>query len=292
MEVFDYYKLLGVNYNATQTEIKKAFKAKALQYHPDKNPNNPQAEEYFKHLNNAYSTLTNNDKKLLYDRQLNIILTVGKQNYDAAQAEKRKRRGRERANPKTQEQINKEIIDEFEEFDRKFPYIWRVAITTFIGLAGLITVYNSWYYNEVYVKGIFVIFGGFALFLTGASLLGNYIYLKMRVNFVREKMSYSYEKAGVRAFFLIILACPMILAATLKIKKTYHLNNYAVQTIGNVHSFNFQNNKVIYEFKANGITYRKTVDVDNDFRTTPGNYIKVEYSSEDPAINRVVDFNP
>ena len=53
MEYKDYYKILGVNKNATDAEIKSAFRKLALQYHPDKNPDNPQAEEMFKEINEA-----------------------------------------------------------------------------------------------------------------------------------------------------------------------------------------------------------------------------------------------
>ena len=289
MEVFDYYKLLGVGYNATQTEIKKAFKAKALQYHPDKNPNNPQAEEFFKHLNYGYSVLTNNDKKLRYDRELSLINSFGKEFYEKQKANARAQRGRERAKPKTQEQVNQEILDDFEGMNKKFPFIWRIIGTALIAVAGLTTVYENWFYNEVN-NGIFTVLIGFAMFLAGSSLLGNFIYLKMRVNFIKEKMSYSYEKAGVRLFFLMILIAPLMLAGILQMKKTYHFNNYAQKTIGIVKSFDFRSNRLIYEFKASGILVKKTITVDEGFKIIPGDYVEVEYSTENPAINRVVDW--
>ena len=54
MEYRDYYKLLGVERSATQDEIKHAYRKLAMQYHPDKNPGNKQAEEKFKDINEAY----------------------------------------------------------------------------------------------------------------------------------------------------------------------------------------------------------------------------------------------
>lgn len=63
----DYYSILGVNRNATQDEIKKAYRKLAVQYHPDKNPGNKQAEEKFKEINEAYDVLKDEQKKAAYD---------------------------------------------------------------------------------------------------------------------------------------------------------------------------------------------------------------------------------
>ena len=64
----DYYKILEVDRNAGAGEIKKAYRKKAIQYHPDKNPNNKEAEEKFKEAAEAYEVLSNPEKKQIYDR--------------------------------------------------------------------------------------------------------------------------------------------------------------------------------------------------------------------------------
>ncbi|MFC7522999.1 molecular chaperone DnaJ [Parapedobacter sp. GCM10030251] len=64
----DYYDVLGVSRNADQAEIKSAYRKLAIKYHPDKNPNNAEAEEKFKEAAEAYEILSNPEKRQRYDR--------------------------------------------------------------------------------------------------------------------------------------------------------------------------------------------------------------------------------
>ena len=64
----DYYEVLEVAKNATADEIKKAYRKKALQYHPDRNPGDKEAEEKFKEAAEAYDVLSDPDKRARYDR--------------------------------------------------------------------------------------------------------------------------------------------------------------------------------------------------------------------------------
>ena len=68
MDYKDYYKILGVERNAGEDDIRKAYRKLAMKYHPDRNPNDKQAEERFKEINEAYQVLSDSKKRSHYDR--------------------------------------------------------------------------------------------------------------------------------------------------------------------------------------------------------------------------------
>ena len=64
----DYYEVLGINRDASEEEIKKAYRKHAMKWHPDRNPDNPKAEEHFKECKEAYEVLADANKRAAYDQ--------------------------------------------------------------------------------------------------------------------------------------------------------------------------------------------------------------------------------
>ena len=67
-EETDYYKILEVNKDASADDLKKAYRKLAMKYHPDRNPNDKEAESKFKEINEAYEVLKDDQKRAAYDR--------------------------------------------------------------------------------------------------------------------------------------------------------------------------------------------------------------------------------
>jgi molecular chaperone DnaJ len=73
----DYYETLGINRDASEDEIKKAYRKMAMKFHPDRNPDNPKAEEHFKEAKEAYETLSDGQKRAAYDQYGHAAFEAG-----------------------------------------------------------------------------------------------------------------------------------------------------------------------------------------------------------------------
>ncbi len=122
----DYYSILGINQTADSAQIRAAYKSLALQYHPDRNPGNPQAEELFKTINEAYHILSDPLKRARYDARFTYQATYGDQTQAYWQEVQRQQYRRWRAQQESSRY----------RFDREYFRIQGLAFLTFLVIAG------------------------------------------------------------------------------------------------------------------------------------------------------------
>ena len=82
----DYYKLLDVSRSATEADIKKAYRRLAMKFHPDRNPDDPEAEHKFKECKEAYEVLCDTKKRAVYDQFGHAGLEGGRGGFSAGDA--------------------------------------------------------------------------------------------------------------------------------------------------------------------------------------------------------------
>lgn len=83
MSELDYYEILGVNKTCSAEELKKSYRKLAMQYHPDRNPDDKDAEEKFKQINGAHETLSDPSKRAKYDEKLEAKMRSQRESEDA-----------------------------------------------------------------------------------------------------------------------------------------------------------------------------------------------------------------
>ena len=64
----DYYEVLGINRDSSESDLKKVYRRLAMKFHPDKNPDDPDAEKHFTEVKEAYEVLSNPEKRAIYDQ--------------------------------------------------------------------------------------------------------------------------------------------------------------------------------------------------------------------------------
>jgi tetratricopeptide (TPR) repeat protein len=127
----DYYEILGVSQSADSTQIRTAYKKMAMRWHPDRNPNNPQAEEMFKAINEAYHVLSDPLKKSRYDSRF-YSQTVSNDEEHWREMQRQQYERRQQARKWQQERPAKRYV-----FDAHYFKIQGLALLVFLVMAGI-----------------------------------------------------------------------------------------------------------------------------------------------------------
>jgi hypothetical protein len=295
---YDYYKLLGIPRTASLADIKRAYRSAAKKYHPDKNPEDEGAEEFFVVLTNGYDVLTNPRKKVRYDILLELeyraekefdnpyakkVSTKRRHRYSNTEILKRKQRLFEIQRRKDLRQVL-----QFRKRNQTFPLVYRYSMTSLIILSGIVMGYKNWFVNYNDTLNFFSLCLSFLVIMAGIFYLSNLAYTHLFVLFVTKKIKRNYEKSTYYLMTLLIVVSAILFATSVKLKKHYELNRNADYTFPTM--VILRANTVEYEFKVDGNTFLKRSNEldDGSFGNRSTRDCVVKYSKSNPRISELI----
>jgi len=259
----NYYQLMNLEWYSDIEVIRKTYIKLAKIYHPDTNPKEKSAEEYFKIITQGYNVLSEPLEKEIYDNALrqfyfeskhpqNTISRDGKttqsnRNNETVQ-EKLKRH---------QEQKHKNFVKTYLNEESILPHKKRIILSIIFCLFGFMTAYNNWFINYASYN-IFMALLGVLCFGIGAYFLSNNLYKKdqylslLKLNYLPKK-SYA-----VSVFILLIFIFPIAFLGLMKLTEKVHLKYFYEYT--KPIDISYENHlvdegDVIITFKKNNTNY-------------------------------------
>ncbi len=286
------YDILGIAKYASLDEVKKAFKRLALRYHPDKNPNNPQAEERFKEISHAYTILSDPETKDKYDIRLSGMFSYLKQHAGEEEQDKKEERRKKAAEAQKlkRQREEKKIIADYEKLQQT-PYWIRTAFNVFLVLFGVRFVFHNWFYTEesfapyMHVIALFFIVWGNVRQQNMQYTIFLYKNLKKEAKGTIGWRIARNMLAGV--FISIALG---IFSAHLM--ALYHFKNYSAYTEAKIDfEYSVANPnyiKVQYIYRVNGKQYTKPLDQAYWDQVQHNGTIRIRYSYVNPIFAKPV----
>jgi len=262
VSLHNYYKLLRISENASQKEIQTAYRKIALKYHPDKQPDEKGADEYFKIVTEGYNVLSNPRKKRGYD----ILIKNIEENKFKSRYDKTYERGDNRhpENIKSKlERIKKfkerESIELFNKRERKLSHKYRYPIIVLLIMSGYLYVFNKWFVNEVSADYLFII-SGFFIYIVSTYYITNHLYIHLKaMNLIGKFLQYPFEKTSLILFLILVIGGPISITILNSIKKQYHLTNHSILILPD--RVNVVYDKAFFTFKiGEEIIYKSTTD--------------------------------
>lgn len=281
---------MGLELYSDVSIVKRKYRELALLYHPDKNPGDSAAEEFFKILTQGYNILSEPEKKFTYDSILRRFLEKSPAETVEAWESKGRESMAERLR-KHRERQRQSIIDTFEEDERSLSHPLRLVIAILIYISGLLIAYNNWFLNLLDLKIIYIIMGSFLVGL-GAYLIANNRYQVHLFNLAKGNLDYTSLKGPVRLFSVLFLVTPILFLLLTQLTKTVHLNYFYDVTI--VDRIDEHREGVTYQYTVNGEEIARSINelpIVDTFYGEPEKkkqMLRVKFSRINPNISELI----
>jgi hypothetical protein len=264
--------------------VKRRYRELALLYHPDKNPNNKVAEEYFKILTQGYNILSEPEKKAEYDELL--------KNYYARQTQSSQQRPSRNKQTELKEKLKRHaenqrqrIIDEYMRAENVLSYKKRYVLSILVFCVGLLICYNNWFLNFLDFKIMYIVVGSF-LFGLGAYMIANIVYKRRIFKKAMSIQDIGREAGPVRLFVVLFLITPVFFLLLMQVTKAVHLNYfYDVTVVDRVVEYN---EMVTYNYFVNGQEISRQAESIPGYDYSNKIGLRVKYSRINPNISELV----
>ncbi|MFM6982692.1 MAG: J domain-containing protein [Chitinophagaceae bacterium] len=280
----NYYQLMEIELCADISIVKRRYRELALLYHPDKNPNNKVAEEYFKVLTQGYNILSEPDKKSEYDDLL--------RNYYSRKSQQATPNVRKDKNAEVREKLKRHaenqrqrIIDEYLRAENVLSHKRRYLLSVLVFCTGILICYNNWFLNFLNFKIMYIVVGSF-LFGLGAYMIANIVYKRRIFKKAMSIQDIGRESGPVRLFVILFLVTPILFLMLMQVTKVIHLSFfYDVTVVDRVVEYN---EMVTYNYVVNGEEISRQTDAIPNYDYSSKTGLRVKYSRINPNISELV----
>ena len=281
----DFYKLMQLDPYADAIKVKKRYRDLAKVYHPDKRPDMPHAEDYFKVITQGYDLLSDPESKLIYDEALRQYYELPKhQNtqankLQAAQEKVRKHMAFKRA----------EFIADYQKDELFLSHRLRLIGVVLLSISGLLMCYNHWFVNLLNYKILYNVLGGF-MFCSGAYWASSLYYKQQSYKLALRDLPYQNNAAGLKLFLVLFAITPVLFLGLMKYTKYVHMSYY--YSYADVVKVNTYGESLAYYYEVNGELIMRRCDALPMGAFQDLNLIKVKFSLINPYISELVYFIP
>lgn len=262
--------------------VKKRYRELALLYHPDRNPKNRHAEEFFKILTAGYNLLNDPEKKSDYDALLRNYYSqrpVAQEPQKAKDDEVRMKVRRHR------EKKRLEFIESYLKTENEFPHRYRFVLAILIFVSGILMCYNNWFINLLNFNILYIVAGSF-LFGLGSYMIAENIHKRRSFKKAMRIEEYGEEAGPVKIFVLLFFLTPVLFTGLMYVSKQVHLTYFYNTTV--LKKVIFIDDEVTFNYEVNGeeISRRTTAEPGADYTNLSG--LRVRYSRINPNISELV----
>jgi hypothetical protein len=280
----DFYKLMQLEPYVDIVVVKKRYRDLAKIYHPDKHPNTPHAEDYFKVITQGYDLLSDPELKNIYDEALKQYYGLPK--HQNAPADKWQ---------VAQEKVKKhlalrrsQLIEAYEKDEAFLSHKLRFIAVVLLSISGLLMCYNHWFVNLLNYKILYNVLGGF-MFCSGAYWASSLYYKKQSYHLAIRDLPYQNNAAGIRLFLILFAVIPFLFLGLMKFTKYVHLNHfYGYAEVKKINAFG---DELAYYYEVNGeLIMRRCAALPK--AAFHESRLQVKFSLINPYISELVYFIP